>query len=131
MRKPKDDGYYHFPESEVALSSILHTFDRLVSEFGFEIVSTERVEYFSRVVYQNPALERRVEICNATNYTDYGFSIFIYNMADENDYHIAATIPYETQDEQCRFVADAAVAFFDDEGRFHLKSNRSTDLSAG
>ena len=111
MAKKTVDGYYHFPDSETSLDSILRNFSRLVDEYKYEIVSTKCVKFYSDVIYQNTELERKIEISNATNYTDYGFTIFIYKLTDDSS-HMSINIPYDKQDEQCRFIEKAATDFF-------------------
>ncbi len=58
-----------------------------------------------KIIYSTDC--RRIEIINQYNYTDYGFSIFIYN-TKTNKHNILANVPFSKEDEKCDFIEKAA-----------------------
>jgi hypothetical protein len=97
--------YYTFPDSETSAGKILEYF-KFLENIGYKIISKEVIKYYVNIIYENEIICRRIEITNATNYTDYGFSIFIYNTENENKrlYNMIVNIPYEKQDKECNFM---------------------------
>jgi hypothetical protein len=54
---------------------------------------------------------RKIRIANHTDYTDYGFEVFLFDTTlalEEPPYNILVNIPFEKQDTQCNFVARAS-----------------------
>jgi hypothetical protein len=98
--------YYTFPESKLCSEKILEYFNFLVNDCKYQITSKNVDKYFVEIVYENENINRKIEIKNQTNYTDYGFSIFVYNTENISKilYEIIINIPFENQDKNCKFI---------------------------
>jgi hypothetical protein len=98
--------YYTFPEPAFCSEKILKHFDFLVNNYKYQIISKKVDKYFVEVLYENKNINRKIEISNQTNYTDYGFSIFVYNteIIHKKLYEIIINVPFENQDKECKFI---------------------------
>ena len=96
-----EGNYYTFPDSNIAYKRIIEYFKFLVNEYEYKIISKVVKKYYTEVVYKNS--KYIIEISNATNYTDYGFSIFVKDIQTSETKHII-NIPYEKEDDDCNFI---------------------------
>jgi hypothetical protein len=98
--------YYTFPESTFCSEKILEHFKFLVNDYKYQITSKKVDKYFVEILYENKNINRKIEIRNETNYTDYGFSIFVYNTENIHKklYEIIINVPFENQDKECKFI---------------------------
>jgi hypothetical protein len=99
--------YYTFPSSDIGLEKILEYFNFLVKEYGYKIISKKKHKYYVNIIYKNTTINRIIEITNGTNYTDYGFSIFMRN-TENGKYNMVVNQPYEKQDKECTFIKNAS-----------------------
>lgn len=82
----------------------LENFDReakfifrfLVDKYGYKLLSVNKNSNSVYHYYLNEKENLKIEISNAPYYTDYGFSIFIYNQ-NIGDYFLIYNIPGELQ----------------------------------
>ena len=100
--------YYTFPDSGFAYKKILEYFNFLVDEYNYKISSKIVEKYYVHILYENN--ENIIEISNETNYTDYGFSIFIKDM-QTSESKMVINIPYEKEDEECNFIKTSSEYF--------------------
>ena len=100
--------YYTFPNSDFAYKKILEYFNFLVYEYNYKISSKIVKEYYVNIIYENK--ENIIEISNTTNYTDYGFSIFIKDI-QTSESKMVINIPYEKEDEECNFIKTSSEYF--------------------
>jgi hypothetical protein len=109
MSKIKKSKSYTFPEPNTAFEKIIEYFSFLTKEYDYKIISKDIKEYFVEIIYEN--INRIIVISNQTNYTDYGFSVFIYNTEEYNKNKNAINIlnkPFEEQDKECIFIKTAS-----------------------
>lgn len=83
-------------------------FKNLITDFGFELkeVKTRYInsnKWSTHHQYLNNKLELEIKISQEPYYTDYGFSVFIYNLKNE-EYNILCNVPHEVQDERLEFL---------------------------
>ncbi|MDR1315319.1 MAG: hypothetical protein LBK13_00480 [Spirochaetales bacterium] len=93
--------YYTFPDSDVAYAKIIENFEFLVNEYDYKISSHVINKFHVKIIYENT--HAIIEICNATNYTDYGFSIFVQDIQTAEN-KLIINIPYEKEDKECDFI---------------------------
>ena len=104
--------YYTYPGSGFFEDSARDTFTDLVNEFGYTIVSGRYERDFVQIIYTNDHLHRKIVIQNAVGYTNYGFSVFIYNLQN-NEFNLLYNLPYEKEDLNCEFLKIAKAELFD------------------
>ena len=93
-----------------------HLFKKLCDDLGYvleEIKISEINEkpWSSKHIYINSEKNLKIEIKQEPYYTDYGFSIFLRNL-ENNEYNILFNMPHENQDEEGKFMAVAADCIF-------------------
>jgi hypothetical protein len=93
--------YYTFPNSNFASDKILEHFKFLEDEYHYKIISNIIEKYYVKIIYEN--IEKIIEISNETNYSDYGFSIFIKDIQTSEN-KMVINIPYEKEDKECNFI---------------------------
>jgi len=71
-------------------------FQFLVDKYGYKLFSVNKNTNSVYHYYLNEIENLKIEISNAPYYTDYGFSIFIYNQ-NNGDYFLIYNIPGEIQ----------------------------------
>lgn len=101
----------NFPIEEDCLKAIKDSFGFLVDGYGYVLNHEQASKFNVEVSFENARINRKIRTANHTDYTDYGFEVFIFNTAtgdDERDYAILANIPFEKQDKGCAFVARVA-----------------------
>jgi hypothetical protein len=97
--------YYSIPENNVFIEKVKQVFSKYLEDRGYSITLIENEKMNCKVIYAMD--NRRVEIINQYNYTDYGFSIFIYN-TKINKYNILANVPFSKEDKEGDFIEKAA-----------------------
>ena len=100
--------YYTFPDSDIAHKKILEYFNFLLYEHNYKICSNIVEKYYVKIVYENK--ENIIEISNETNYTDYGFTIFIKDI-QTSESKMVINIPYEKEDKECNFIKTSSEYF--------------------
>lgn len=68
----------------------------LVDKYGYKLLSVNKNSNSVYHYYLNEIENLKIEISNAPYYTDYGFSVFIYNQ-NNGDYFLIYNIPGEIQ----------------------------------
>jgi hypothetical protein len=107
--------YYTFPDAEIAFEKIIEYFNFLTNDYGYEITSKEVKKYYVKIIYENLLEHIVIKIGNETDYTDYGFSVFIYELEKYREGKSPVNIlnkPYEEQDEECVFIKKASEFLF-------------------
>ncbi|MFN8411721.1 MAG: hypothetical protein U0Z26_04985 [Anaerolineales bacterium] len=98
---------YSIPENDVFLEKVQQIFSKYLEGYGYSITSTKNEKMHCKIIYSTDS--RRVEIINQYNYTDYGFSIFIYN-TKTNRHNLLANVPFHKEDKKCVFIEETATA---------------------
>ena len=75
----------------------------LLKKFGYELLSSDKSELNVKITYVNNQTQRKVVISNACWPTDYGFSIFIYNLITDK-YNIIVNVPWNKEDRDNLFI---------------------------
>jgi hypothetical protein len=79
------------------------------------LTDTKKItDNYAKVIYKNVIANRIIEIENSTGYTNYGYTIWIYNLSDKTKY-ILYNLPWEKQDKECNFLIDSHIIFSDSE----------------
>ncbi len=97
--------YYSIPENNVFIEKVKQIFSKYLENHGYSITAIEDEKRNCKIIYSTDY--RRIEIINQYNYTDYGFSIFIYNIKT-NEHNILANVPFSKEDKECHFIEKAA-----------------------
>ena len=97
--------YYSIPENNVFIEKVKQIFSKYLENHGYSITAIEDEKRNCKIIYSTDY--RRIEIINQYNYTDYGFSIFIYN-TKTNEHNILANVPFSKEDKECHFIEKAA-----------------------
>ncbi len=97
--------YYSIPENNVFIEKVKQIFSKYLENYGYSITAIENEKMNCKIIYSTDC--RRIEIINQYNYTDYGFSIFIYN-TKTNKHNILANVPFGKEDKKCGFIEKAA-----------------------
>jgi hypothetical protein len=97
--------YYSIPENSVFIEKVKQLFSKYLENHGYSITAIEDEKRNCKIIYSTDY--RRIEIINQYNYTDYGFSIFIYN-TKTNKHNILANVPFSKEDKECNFIEKAA-----------------------
>jgi Ni,Fe-hydrogenase III component G len=104
-------GKYSIPEGNIFVSMAEIYFEELITKYKYVIVKKESKKHFALIVYNNEAIHRKIEVKNETNYTDYGFSIFLHN-TQNNESNIVVNVPFDKQNKECEFLKISAEFFF-------------------
>jgi hypothetical protein len=99
--------HYSIPENNVFIEKVKQAFSKYFEDRGYSTTSIKNEKMNCQVIYSMD--HRRVEIKNQYNYTDYGFSIFIYN-TEINKHNILANVPFSKEDKEGYFIEKAANA---------------------
>jgi hypothetical protein len=104
--KNKKETFYTFPDADICMIKIIEYFDFLVKEYDYKIITKEYKKYNTTIIYENKSINKIIKIENHTDYTDYGYSIMVYNTEniDNKSYNIIFNVPYEKQDTECKFI---------------------------
>lgn len=91
-------------------------FAQRLQEYGYELAAVENYEYSDILwsthhIYVNNALNQTIDIQQAPYYTDYGFSIFVFN-STQTDPKLLCNVPHELQDTGDIFLAIISDKFF-------------------
>ncbi|HSU28867.1 MAG TPA: hypothetical protein VLJ68_10825 [Chitinophagaceae bacterium] len=102
-------------------------FRNLISDYGYTLEGKNLFElngmkWSTKHVYINSDTHLKIEIQQAPYYTDYGFSIFIYNLRTD-EYNILYNIPHDSHDEEDKFLVRAHQTLF--------SSSEAIDLISG
>jgi hypothetical protein len=75
---------------------------------AIKLLKKKQKKHNTYIEFENK--NRLIEIKNQTDYTDYGYSIFIYNTENtqKKSYNIIVNVPYEKQDNECKFIKKSA-----------------------
>lgn len=101
--------------------SKLESFDReakelfkiLINDYQYELDSVKITNNSVYHNYINKTTNLKIEISNSPFYTDYGFSIFIYNLKEKEEFNLLYNLPHEKQDKQNNiFLPDAVQELF-------------------
>lgn len=89
-----------------------------LKEFGYELRNINNIEYSGFLwsthhFYENESLNLKVDIQQAPYYTDYGFSIFLYNTCRQEQ-KLLCNVPHELQDKDYNFLMSICDRFFSD-----------------
>jgi hypothetical protein len=103
---------YSIPTNEVFIETVRSAFKKLTDVYGYQLTDVVQKDRYAKLIYECSSLDKKIEIINATNHVDYGFSFFIYNTTN-NEYNIAANTPIEREDSECEFVIRAAEYIFE------------------
>jgi hypothetical protein len=103
---------YSIPDEDVFIEKVRAYFGDLTEKYGYTEANVINEKLYAEITYLNTKIKRRIEIKNETHGVDYGFSIFIYNTADE-EYNIPVNIPWDKEDDKCRFVERSSKFFFE------------------
>ena len=98
---------YSIPEENIFVREVERYFEELIIKYKYIVTDKHAEKYSARVVYINETIHRKIEISNQTNYTDYGFSIFLYN-TQNNEFNIIVNVPFDKQDKECIFLKTAS-----------------------
>ena len=96
-----DGNYYTFPDSNIVYKRIIEYFKFLINEYEYKIISKVVKKYYTEVIFENS--KNIIGISNATNYTDYGFSISVKDI-QTSEIKPIIHIPYEKEDKECSFI---------------------------
>ncbi|HQV68408.1 MAG TPA: hypothetical protein PL141_00905 [Thermoflexales bacterium] len=97
--------YYTIPENNVFIEHVIKRFSKYLEDRGYSVTSTKNIKFNCEIIYSND--NRRIEIKNNYDYTDYGFSVFIFE-TQKNEYNILANVPFGEEDKECAFIDKAA-----------------------
>lgn len=91
-------------------------FTQRLQEYGYELAAVENYEHSDILwsthhLYVNTSLNLTIDIQQAPYYTDYGFSIFIFN-STQNDPKLLCNVPHELQDTEDMFLTIISDKFF-------------------
>ena len=86
-------------------------FKNLITDFGFELkeIKTRFInsdKWSTHHQYLNIKLELEIKISQEPYYTDYGFSVFLYNLKN-NEHNVLCNVPHEKHDEGIDFLLNA------------------------
>lgn len=83
----------------------------LISNYGYDLVQTQFLQYSVQLLYHHTTLQRSVIVVNAIHGYDYGFTVFIADSkADQKE--ILLNMPNEKQDSECLFLESVVKDFF-------------------
>lgn len=102
------------PDTKVFEVKSKDFFNILIKKFDYSLIKEEHIESFVRHIYQNNLKNRVIEVTNAPYYTNYGFSIFIFNTSND-EYRLFYNLPWEKEDANCEFLKLAYEKIFEDE----------------
>jgi hypothetical protein len=109
---PKNDKVGNFNKLAPQL------FGARLKELGYELRNIENFEYSGFLwsthhFYENDKLNLTIDIQQAPYYTDYGFSIFLFD-AGRQDQKLLCNVPHELQDRENNFLLSMRDKFFSD-----------------
>ena len=91
-------------------------FTQRLLEYGYNLTAVENYEvidilWSTHHFYVNTSLDLTIDIQQAPYYTDYGFSIFVFNSL-LNERKLLCHVPHELQDKEDMFLAIIGDKFF-------------------
>jgi hypothetical protein len=93
-----------------------HLFDQRLKEYGYELTKIESSEHngflwATHHYYENKTLGLTVDVQQAPYYTDYGFSIFLF---DKQQAHpkLLCNVPHELHDDDDKYLVTICEKFF-------------------
>src|SRR5687767_11772554 len=92
-------------------------FEPRLKEYGYELDNIESIDHngflsATHHYYRNKTLDLTVDVQQAPYYTDYGFSIFLFNR-QQGDYKLLCNVPHELHDDDDKYLVAIFEKFFD------------------
>lgn len=94
---------YSIPEENIFIEKTEKYFEELITKYQYTVADRKTQKHSALLVYINETIHRKIEISNQTDYTDYGFSIFLFN-TQNHESNIVVNVPFEKQDKECEFL---------------------------
>ncbi len=112
----------NIPDNKSFIDNVKIYFHKLIHEYKYKEIEYINNKFNVSLIYINSENNRKIEIKNEYNYTDYGYSVSIYNLENE-EYNILVNIPYNQEDKECLFIKYSTL--------FILNNNDLLDIIIG